>query len=454
MSRERFDPDNTLAGGLYGMTAKEAVALAIGLCEAVEQSVGADGVHGCVWPGNITAVNGGVAVGPSGTVEIRDMSPDEMEFVSPEQFWSGTATAASDVYSIGLVLYTALNKGIMPWFASAGEHKPDERAAALQSRMKGKELPAPSQAGAALTQVVLKALAFQAEDRYPTPGAFKAALLSLPESDSMAAVIAPPKPGKAPNYSVDKSFEPTPKPKEKKPKAKKEKGQVNENMDAERFRKSGSEKPGILRWIVPILLLAVIIVALILLLRGCQDGGTEFPITSEDPNSGIHEPVPDTPEPGVTATPEPTETPAPTETPEPTPTPEPRYELVMGDVSWTQAKALAEAKGGHLATVRSADELQKVIAAAEAVGARFVWLGAYRGESGNWYYVTGDAMEYAVWDTGEPSAIDQDGTHEDYLLLWYRTKEGRWSYNDMRDDPVSLLPVTYHGYTAYMIQYD
>ena len=63
MSRERFDPDNTLAGGLYGMTAKEAVALAIGLCEAVEQSVGADGVHGCVWPGNITAVNGGVAVG-------------------------------------------------------------------------------------------------------------------------------------------------------------------------------------------------------------------------------------------------------------------------------------------------------------------------------------------------------------------------------------------------------
>ena len=179
-----------------------------------------------------------------------------------------------------------------------------------------------------------------------------------------------------------------------------------------------------------------------------------FTIETEDPGSQIHEPVPDTPIPGVVTTPEPTPTPDPTEPPEPTETPEPTYEFLMANVSWTRARELAEQNGGHLATPRSSEELQKIVQMAQNAGARFVWLGAYRGDSGIWYYVTGDEMEYTAWDLNEPSAHDTDGTPEDYLLLWYRPDRQSWSYNDMRNDPVSLLPGTYGGQTAYVVQYD
>ncbi|MBR4424789.1 MAG: hypothetical protein IKS66_02445, partial [Oscillospiraceae bacterium] len=155
-------------------------------------------------------------------------------------------------------------------------------------------------------------------------------------------------------------------------------------------------------------------------------------------------------------TPEPTPAPTPEPTPAPPvePTPTPRFELVMANVSWSQAKSLAEQRGGHLATVRSAADLDEVIAIAERAGAQFVWLGAYRAENGNWYFVTGEPMSYARWDTGQPSAQDADGTAEDYLLLWYRPAVGYWSYNDTRNDPVSRLPATYLGKICYLVEYD
>ena len=460
MTGLQFDPDNTLSGGLYAMTPKEAVALAAALCEAVEQRVGADGCHGGVWPGNITAADGQVALGEPNRANISEMSSDQMEFVSPEQFWNGIGSPASDVYSIGLILYTALNRGVMPWFNSAGDHKPEERATALQNRMKGKALDYPATAGRALGDVVLKALSFHAEDRYANPGLLKAALAGLPESAGIPAAVPPVHLSEeelrnAPNYRVDKEFESAPPEKEKRPKAKKpnrKEGEVDEDMDVKEFRSSHPPKKSAWRVIIPLLLIAVIIAAAILLMRGCVNEDTPFVVETETPSPVIHEPVPETDIPGVTPTPTPTPEPTPTPTPEPSH--EPGLELVMADVSWTHARELCEERGGHLATVRNADELQQIIAMAEEAGARFVWLGAYRGDSGNWYYVTGDAMEYAAWDTNEPSAFDTDGTKEDYLLLWYRPKVNRWSYNDMRNDPVSLLPATYGGKTAFICQYD
>ena len=67
---------------------------------------------------------------------------------------------------------------------------------------------------------------------------------------------------------------------------------------------------------------------------------------------------------------------------------------------------------------------------------------------------TGDTLDYTAWDKNEPSAIDNDGTREDYLLLWYRPAVGYWSYNDMRNDPIAVATSTYSGKTAYVCQYD
>lgn len=459
MSYLTFDPDNTLAGGLYAMSPREAIRLGIGLCEAVERAVGSDGCHGAIWPGNITAADDQVALGPAGSGSVAGLEPDALEFISPEQFWNGSVSPASDVYSIGLILYTALNGGVMPFFEPEAEHTPEARAYALQSRMKGSPLPYPRTAGRELADVVQKAIAFQAEDRYANPVALKLALQGLPEGAAVPA-MAPVIPltdqeiQNAHSYKVDKDFEQVSPDKPRRAPARKphEAGEVDENMDAKEFRKTPKKKG---RWILPVILVLLIVAALVLLLRSCRDYyDPAFPIDtpSQDPAetvNPIHPPVPtETPVPVETEAPEVTETPAPTEAPRP------KYEIFVDNVTWEQAKTLCENKGGHLATVRSEEQLKEIIALAEARGARFVWLGAYRASNGHWYYVTGDALTYTKWDQNEPSAMDLDGTREDYLLLWYRANTGAWNYNDMRNDPISVAWATYSGKLAYICEYN
>ena len=458
MTSLTFDPDNTLAGGLYAMSPRDAIRLGVGLCEAVERAVGADGCHGAIWPGNITSADGQVALGPAGSGSIAGLEPDALEFISPEQFWNGNASPASDVYSIGLILYTALNNGVMPFFEPDAAHTPETRAYALQSRMKGSALPYPRSAGRELADVVEKAIAFRSEDRYENPVALKLALQSLPEGAAVPAV-APVIPlterevQNAHSYKVDKDFERVvpDKPRRTPARKGKEEGEVSEDMDVKEFRATPKKKG---RWILPLILILLIAAAAVLLLKSCQDyydpafpvetPGSDNPTVTENP---IHPPVP-------TETPVPIPTPTPEPTPEPTEKPEVRYEIFVENVTWEQAKALCEQKGGHLATVRSEEELSEIIAMAQAKGAQFVWLGAYRASNGHWYYVTGDALSYTKWDRNEPSAVDMDGTREDYLLLWYRKNTGVWCYNDMRNDPVSVARSTYSGKLAYVCEYN
>lgn len=462
MTTISFDPDNTLAGGLFAMSPREAIKLAVSLCEAVERSVGADGSHGAVWPGNVTFTDGQTALGPVADGTIAELSPDALEFIAPEQFWNGRMSPASDVYSIGLMLYTALNGGVMPFFEANVEHTPDARAYALQNRMKGTDMPAPCTAGRELAEVVRKATAFQAEDRYAKPAALKLALEALPEGAAVPAA-APFVPMTAEevraahSYKVDKDFEEIEPEKPRKPaRRKRDADEVDEDMDVNEFRGSGEKHR---RWILPTVLVLLIAAALFLLLRGCHgNSDSDFPITTPepvssakpDPNDQIHDPVPDT-----TPTPvDPVDAPEDTQEPETTPEVpgEVTYEIFVENVTWEQAKAKCEALGGHLATVKNEEQLEKVIALAAGKGVTYVWLGAYRAENGHWYYVTGEAMDYTVWDTNEPSAMDQDGTREDYLLMWYRKNLGVWRYNDMRNDPISVAAF-YKGKLAYICQY-
>ena len=246
---------------------------------------------------------------------------------------------------------------------------------------------------------------------------------------------------------------PTATEKPKKPKkGKKKAGEVDENMDADEFR--GHRPKG--RWILPAVLILIIIAALLWLLHSCQQGPNPLPITTEplesplSPSDQIRDPVPETAAPWESL--EPVETDAPLETDAPVetdaPPAEPRYEFVKANVTWTQARDLAEQKGGHLVTIRSEEQLQAVIDLAKANRIRFVWLGAYRDDNGQFRFVTGDLMEYAKWDDGEPSG------GEDYLLLWDRSNNGVYTYNDTLNDLIAVLPNVYRGKIAYIIQYD
>ncbi|MDR1217901.1 MAG: protein kinase, partial [Oscillospiraceae bacterium] len=140
-------------------------------------------------------------------------------------------------------------------------------------------------------------------------------------------------------------------------------------------------------------------------------------------------------------------------TPSPTPTPvEHTYEIFVEDVSWYQAVQRCEAKGGHLVTITSREEENKVIALAEGTDAKYVWLGGYTDYARSGYWLTNESFTYSNWYENEPSGSDADGTVEDCMMMWY-LKDSGWSWNDQRNDPVSSFPY-FKGKLAYVCEFE
>ncbi len=83
----------------------------------------------------------------------------------------------------------------------------------------------------------------------------------------------------------------------------------------------------------------------------------------------------------------------------------PRYRFVAGTFTWTQAKADAEAKGGHLATVTSTAEWNLMQQVMGPDFDRHVWLGASDAAvNGEWKWVTGESWGgFTNWAPGEPN---------------------------------------------------
>ena len=131
-----------------------------------------------------------------------------------------------------------------------------------------------------------------------------------------------------------------------------------------------------------------------------------------------------------------------------------RYELVIGDYSWSEANSDALSKGGHLVTITSQDEMNRIAAMGENAGLKYIWMGGYtsvRNGAAYGHWTTGEPFAFAPWYPGEPSRNDLDGVPEFYLIFW--NVEGVWSFNDERDDVAADLP-SYRGKMGYVIEYE
>ena len=79
------------------------------------------------------------------------------------------------------------------------------------------------------------------------------------------------------------------------------------------------------------------------------------------------------------------------------------YELYDNNMTWEEAEAFCESKGGHLATVNSEEE-NELIGSMLADERCTAWLGAkLNTETKNWEWITGEALDYVNWAPGEPS---------------------------------------------------
>jgi alpha-tubulin suppressor-like RCC1 family protein len=101
----------------------------------------------------------------------------------------------------------------------------------------------------------------------------------------------------------------------------------------------------------------------------------------------------------------------------------PRYQFVAGDFTWTQAKADAEAKGGHLATAISKEEWDSISRTlGSAVMSKNLFIGGADPDlSGSWQWTTGEPWSFQNWASGQP-----DAGSERYVLVYGAESPGVW----------------------------
>ena len=563
MEKHAFDPACCLGERLQTLSRAELTALAETICRILTER---GAYHGGIRPDNISrAGDGTVGLGAPARTDTKDWTTEELEFMAPEVFWSGSLDASADVYSLGLLLYAGVMGCRLPFYPDDRAPQPEDMAAALRRRMNGEALPLARKAGRDLAQIIARATQCKPADRYATPAELCAALeqydaeqrrnvptaqemfnkpeqelsevermmLSIlaeeaaapvpeaepeektepeaeveaeaeaeakieaaaepeaeaePEADAGTPAAEPEselkfelkeapaaKPEEKPEEAPDAKpeAEPEEKPEETpdakpeaskpepqplpnkfrpekpaarpevkpapKPERKAEKPEPYRPAPAKPKKKAPdaqrqSHKAGVL---LTVLIICAAVLA-VLLLRSLGVFGT--PSAAET-----------TPTPAPTA---PVETAVPTETPTPTPTPkpEPTYEVVKADVSWADAEAAAEAKGGHLVVIDSAEKWTRVAQLADESGLTYVWIGLYRADSGELAWVKDNIDPVYNWAAGEPSVRDTNGAAENYVLI-ARRSDG-WYYNDCIGDPAAKYPQFYGGKTGYIIEID
>ena len=103
-----------------------------------------------------------------------------------------------------------------------------------------------------------------------------------------------------------------------------------------------------------------------------------------------------------------------------------RYHIISGSYDWTTAKADAEKRGGHLATITSEDEWHAIQKWAGNLPSTY-WLGGTDEKTeGVWEWITKEAWSFTKWAKNEPNNLG----NEDFLQTWGPSISGNRAWND------------------------
>ena len=517
MAKTMFDPVHVLGKRIVGMSQQGVCEFASKLCGCIEAQVGSQSYRGGIFPENISVdEEGNIGIGPAAD---SDWQGQELDFLAPELYWRGQPSAASDVYSVGMLMYYALSGGKLPYEGECQD--------AQLRRMGGEDLPAPKGTGRRLKEIMEKALRFQSAQRFQSLGEMQAALDSciknlylngepsaeaifkkndddLSEIERMMVgiiekgdvapeesggdgedvkVYAPSTPiadakaaaraqAQDPAQIIARKLKEQGSPAV--PKLREEKNpelapisplrheikappvQYTRNVEREKKIAEDVKKRRRRPLAVILVLCALLIVVAIVfnaMLKDIQQIrgkatptpaptdiylSTMAPEPTTDPNDpyGLFVEKPEKPE--TSAAPE--ESPAPREH---------GYELVVADVSWTEAAQRCQEMGGRLVTINDEEEFNTVIALAEEQGVPRLWIGCHR-VNGQLVWEDG-TTGYEAWAKGEPTYVDiNDQVAEDYVMLW---DNNGWGYNDNRNDPIADYPQWYSGTVGFVCEY-
>ncbi len=176
-----------------GMSEAGIVRLGQDLCKALACCEENRIIHGGVKPSNIfIASDGTFKLADLGVSMARDCfwfssslsgTPAVGLFthMAPEFYKGEPISAASDLYSLGLVLYWLLNRRRGPFLPT--DSKPprlEKRGEAFRRRFGGEPIPAPADGCPELQRIVLKACAYAPKDRYQSAKEMLRDLEALP----------------------------------------------------------------------------------------------------------------------------------------------------------------------------------------------------------------------------------------------------------------------------------
>ena len=101
-------------------------------------------------------------------------------YMAPEVARSSEYDARVDTYSLGVVLYRLMNANKLPFIENENQlMNPNERKLAVDKRMRGDALPAPCNASPAMANVILRACAYDPDQRFKSAEEMKKALTAV-----------------------------------------------------------------------------------------------------------------------------------------------------------------------------------------------------------------------------------------------------------------------------------
>ena len=150
-----------------------------------------------------------------------------------------------------------------------------------------------------------------------------------------------------------------------------------------------------------------------------------------------------------------------------------RYSIVIGDITWEQARKKTLADGGHLARLNTPAEYEAVTAQADAEGKGdyYLFIGGHRDNQNVYHWIddnggffsedlTAPGSWYAsVWMENEPSYYDPErktntGEVLQEACLVLKKYQGRWVLNDVPGDLVGSYDGWLAGKVGYVAEYD
>ena len=161
----------------FSFTLDETLRLGVSICRSLIRCRDFGYIYPNLKPENILFDRRGICkLGDFGSFSCLEPSRTSLAFkrtryyMAPEFIRTGNVNGTVDTYSLGLVLYSLINRGRLPFTEKYPEKVTiNSLDTSLEKRLSGEELPEPALCDEPLFRIIKKACAFKPEERYLSP---------------------------------------------------------------------------------------------------------------------------------------------------------------------------------------------------------------------------------------------------------------------------------------------